>query len=163
MSLVEERPVTEMGECTPVSAPILEGGSAPLCPDCGHPMLPAGLESDEGSDLRFRCFVRKGGERGYIAECVDLDLAAESDTWDGAVSGLHDAIVGYLMVVLDGVETEQAVPQTILRPSPLSHRIRYHVGYWRNRLIRLLSGGRRNPNSEFYSSPYGLGNQQCHV
>jgi hypothetical protein len=106
--------------------------------------------------------VRKGGERGYLAECIDLDLGAESETLEGAVNGLHDAMLGYLMVVLDGVETDQEAPAAVLRPAPLSHRIRYHWEYMKYK-IGALFGGYHQYKKKFYVAPYGLGNLPCHV
>ena len=145
MHVAEEIAPTEMGQ----SAPFLEGTSVPIVDESGSP-------------LRLRCFVRKGGERGYVAECIDLDLGAESETLTGAVKGLNDAMIGYLMVVLDGIETDQEPPAVVLRPSPLSHRVQYNLGYMKYRIAAFLFGRHRHSTKKFYSAPYGLGNLPCH-
>jgi hypothetical protein len=108
----------------------------------------------------LRCFVRRGRGGRYIAECIDLDLGAESDTLEGAIEGLGDAIVGYLMVVLEGVETEQEAPTAVLRPAPLAHRLRYQLGYLKYRIAHIF---RREPHKKerFYSAPFGLSASHC--
>ena len=75
--------------------------------------------------IALRCFVRAGGRpRLFIAECIDLDLMVEAPTSDEAVASLYDAITGYLEVVFDGPHPD--LTGLIPRPSPLSHRLRYH-------------------------------------
>jgi hypothetical protein len=159
MNVDEEISVTEMGD----GAPILEGGSAPHCSECGQLMLPAAIENQSGSGIRLRCFVRQSGSHCYIAECIDLDISAESETLEGAVSGLNDAIYGYLLVVLDGVDTDQEAPTAVLRSSPLSHRIRYYWGYLKYKIGAAVSLRHRSSPKKFYRAPHGLGNSQCHV
>jgi len=158
MDIVEEVAITEMGD----EVTVMEGTSSHLCPECGGPMLPTALQHESGSEIPLRCFVRQAGANLYIAECIDLDISAESESLEGAVNGLRDAIIGYLMVVLDGVETDQEAPAAILRPSPLSHRIRYHWEYAKYR-IGTLFGGYHHYKRKFYQAPYGLGNTPCHV
>jgi hypothetical protein len=158
MDVVEEVAITEMGE----EVTVVEGGSSYHCPDCGGPMLPTALQNESGSEIRLRCFVRKGGARGYLAECIDLDLGAESETLEGAVNGLRDAMIGYLMVVLDGVETDQEAPAPILRPAPLSHRIRYHWEHAKYQIGALL-GGSHHSKRKFYDAPYGFGHLPCRI
>lgn len=157
MELLDEGTATEMER----SASIFEGGAAPHCARCGGPMLPSAFQHGGGASIPLRCFVREVRNGRYVAECIDLDLGAESDTLDGAIEGLGDAIVGYLMVVLEGVETEQEAPAAILRPAPLSHRLRYHFGYLMYKFARALS---REPNrtARFYQAPFGLSASQCH-
>jgi hypothetical protein len=158
MDVVEEIAITEMGE----EVTVVEGSSSHVCSDCGGPMLPAALESESGSEIPLRCFVRQAGKDLFIAECIDLDISAESGSLKGAVNGLRDAIIGYLMVVLDGVETDQEAPAAILRPAPLSHRVRYHWEYVKYK-IGALFGGYHHYKRKFYEAPYGSGNQHCHV
>jgi hypothetical protein len=157
MDVVERVAITEMSE----EVTVMEGSSSHHCPECGGPMLPTALQDQSGSQIRLRCFVRKGGARGYVAECIDLDLGAESETLDGAVNGLRDAIIGYLMVVLDGVETDQEAPAAILRPAPLSHRIRYH---WERAKYQIGArlGGYHHSERKIYDAPYGFGHRPCH-
>ena len=101
-------------------------------------MLPTALQHESGSEIPLRCFVRQARANLYIAECIDLDISAESESLEGAVNGLRDAIIGYLMVVLDGVETDQEAPAAIRRPAPLSHRIRYHWEHAKYRNWRIF-------------------------
>ena len=66
----------------------------------------------------------------YLAECVDLDLISEGGTPEEAIGKLQEAICGYLEAAFDGQSTEGLV----LRPSPLSRRLRYHWHWIRTRL-----------------------------
>lgn len=122
-------------------------------------MMPSGLEGATGSGIGLRCFARKVGKR-YVAECIDLDLAAESDTLIGAIDGLRDAVMGYLMVIFEGIETDQEVRASdILRPAPLSHFVRYYLEYCMHRALDLFSFGLRSESDEkfYYCAPNRLG------
>jgi hypothetical protein len=158
MELVKEVAITEMDD----EVTVMEGSSSHLSPDCGGPMLPTALQHESGSEIPLRCFVRQAGANLYIAECIDLDISAESESLEGAVNGLRDAIIGYLMVVLDGVETNQEAPAAIRRPAPLSHRIRYHWEHFKYQIGALL-GGYHHSKRKFYDGPTGLGHTPCHV
>jgi hypothetical protein len=105
------------------------------CNTCGQPIITApSLQCAEcGSVTRLRCFVF-AAKGHYVAECIDLDISAEADTLEGAISGLQDAMDGYLSVVLD-----TNTSGVILRPSPFSHRIRYYIEYVRDAIAALLS------------------------
>jgi hypothetical protein len=162
MHLVEEEvAVTEMGTGTS-NARVYEGaGSGARCPECGSPDFPAALQDESGSAITLRCFVRQVVHDLYIAECIDLDLGVEAETEDAAIAGLHDEIIGYLLVVLEGVETEQEVPAAVLRPAPISHRIRYYFEYAKLLIAKWLLGSRPHPGKKFYQAPYGLGGSGC--
>jgi hypothetical protein len=69
----------------------------------------------------LRCIVYPNKPGEYTAECVDLDIMARAKTPEEAFHQVRMAIKGYLAVVLEG-QTEGLLP----RPSPLSHRLRYH-------------------------------------
>jgi hypothetical protein len=140
MTPVEEIVATEMGE----SAPIL-GGAVPL------PLPEAGKKAK----LCLRCFAYKVRDGLYRAECIDLDIGTESESLQGAIRGLGDAIYGYLMVVFEDVKTNEEMPAAVLRPSPLSHRLQYYLGYLVNKIGSFF---RRDDNSKrkFYRTPYGL-------
>jgi hypothetical protein len=97
------------------------------CEECGGLTItaPALRCSGCGEKHYLRCFVRQAGDT-YVAECVDLDITAESSTVEGAIGGLQDAMCGYLAVVFDGgpnMDTRGLIP----RLAPLSHRIRYEI------------------------------------
>ncbi len=70
--------------------------------------------------LRCMVYPNKPGE--YTAECVDLDIMVRASTPQQAFHELRSAIKGYLAVVVEG-ETEGMLP----RPSPLGHRLHYHL------------------------------------
>jgi len=59
-------------------------------------------------------------ENGYIAECIDLNLAVFRPTPEGAIAELKQAMRGYLELALGGCPAE-----LIPRRSPLSHRLRF--------------------------------------
>ncbi len=98
--------------------------SCPLL-QCGHC----------GEIRPLRCFFYQAEPNLYVAECVDLDLISEGDTPEKAIRSLQEAMYGYLGVAFDGD------PQgLVLRPSPLSHRIRYHWHELKDRLRRIFDG-----------------------
>ncbi len=81
--------------------------------------------ADCGQEVKLRCFYYRAGKDLYVAECIDLDLLSEGQTPEEAIGGLQEAVFGYLSAVFGGhekAETKGLVP----RPSPLSHRVRYH-------------------------------------
>jgi hypothetical protein len=57
----------------------------------------------------------------WIAECIDLDLMADGRAATIAMEGLHDAMASSLKTAGEGDKTG-LVP----RPSPFTHRLRYH-------------------------------------
>ena len=72
--------------------------------------------------VTYRCFLEKCS-CGFRAVCIDLDLATESVTPDGAVKSLFDAMIGYLEVIRDGTATnERFWPY---RKAPFWERLRY--------------------------------------
>lgn len=154
MSPLQEAAPTEMEQ----EVPVFESGQGPCCPECQEPMLPAGLRDGAGSELRLRCFARQSRRGYWVAECIDLDLAAEADSLEAAIRGLGDAIMGYLMVVLEGVQTDQEVPlASVVRRSPLINRVRYWMGYFKAKLLAALSLGRLRSSKKFYQEPLGFG------
>jgi len=157
METIEETAApTETGTC----AAVVHESQSGHCPECGALLLPNGTPA---RTVELRCFVRRIKDGRYLAECIDLDLGAEADTFEGAKSSLRDAIVGYLMVVLEGVETDQELPAAILRPSPLSHRIRYHFAYWLFRAAEVLFSRRQSSTKRFYQGPYDFSSCGSHA
>lgn len=69
----------------------------------------------------LRCVIYCVKDKVYIAECIDLDIMVTDANPDQAYKKLSAAIKGYLKVARSGDPTG-LVP----RPSPLSHRVRYH-------------------------------------
>jgi predicted RNase H-like HicB family nuclease len=119
------------------------------CACCGNPMIKVPvLECGHcGETVPLRAFCYKTS-RGYVAECVDLNLMSQGRTKDEAISSLQEAMFSYLDVVFDGGPTEGL----ILRLSPLSHRIRYHLHDWYHSARGFLKRGGRHrhlmPKSE---------------
>jgi hypothetical protein len=116
------------------------------CDNCGQPVITApALQCAEcGSVIRLRCFVRPVSDC-YVAECIDLDISVEAKTLKGAIAGLQDAMLGYLGVVLD-----TNTSGLVLRPSPLTHRIRYYIEYAKN-VVGVLSSRPRERAEKFFT------------
>ncbi len=96
------------------------------CPQCGSLLIaqPVLQCAHCGEEIALRCFVyREGRHLGYIAECIDLNLLSQGKTPEEAIAKLQEAMFGYLMVAYEGESTKGLV----LRPSPLSHRLRYRA------------------------------------
>lgn len=74
--------------------------------------------------LELRCFARKDGN-AYVAVCIDLCLAAQGETMQGAVEKLDSMIHFY---VADVLENEREFAHQLLnRKAPLSQRFTWHV------------------------------------
>jgi hypothetical protein len=86
-------------------------------------------------EQRFHCYAYAASKGRYIAECLDLDIIVEENTLHKAVSGLNDAVKGYLAVALEG-DTKGLVP----RKSPLKRRLMYR---YRVLAFCLLNGFKR--------------------
>jgi hypothetical protein len=88
----------------------------------------ASLRSENGRQVGnglgsppLRCYVYRQTPDKWVAECIDLDLMVKARTPDLAARGLQDAMLGYLKTAIEG-DSSGLLP----RPSPLSHRLRYH-------------------------------------
>jgi hypothetical protein len=149
MSTIEELATNQAPEGIPHSA----GSAVSYCEHCGNPFIavPA-LQTVEGRTLvQLRCFARRASSGCYVAECIDLDIAAEAPTLKGAIAGLQDAMRGYLLLALDGPDTNGI--RDVIRPSPLSHRIRYHFEYLKGWVsARLLPSDARS-TPRFFQFP----------
>jgi len=120
-------------EETPTDRPV---ESAPVPNDANVGAAPTLQDAEERVAVKLRCVVRPSHSGGYVAECIDLDISVEQPTLESAISGLSDAMIGYLHVVLDGQGTNAVA--SLRRPAPLSHRIRYSLGYARCKLLARL-------------------------
>jgi hypothetical protein len=76
----------------------------------------------------LRCWVYRRSTYDWIAECIDLDMVVRARTPEVAANRLQDAMISHITVTVTGGDMAGLLP----RPSPWSHRIRYH-------LCRLLS------------------------
>ena len=77
--------------------------------------------SPNAEPIILRCFAYRG-RGGYYAECVDLDILVWRETLQEAIEDLNEAIEGH-------VSTAAAhgwLPAMLKRPSPWTHRARYH-------------------------------------
>ena len=106
------------------------------CVLCGRPLIAAPkLKCAHcGERIRLRCLsYRRSGQ--YFAECIDLDLISRGETQEEAIGKLQEAMYGYLKVAFEG-DTKGL----ILRRSPFSHRLRYHL----QRLAERIAGHRKH-------------------
>jgi hypothetical protein len=146
---------------TAENVPASEGSPVHYCDRCGSPMIAApALYNEDGTLLVLRCFVRLG-KGCFIAECIDLDISAEAATLEAAIAGLQDAMSGYLEVVFEGLATDER--PSVLRLSPLSHRIRYHLDYFKYRVIEFIFRTHESKTKKFYEVPSGMVRSHCGV
>lgn len=103
--------------------------------------------------LTLRCLAYRDSI-SYVAECLDLNLLVRRESAEQAMQSLEEAIRGYLLSVLDTKQDLQRFVKTgsidglLPRPSPLSHRIRYHMYL----VAALVSGNRRSFQLNEYPS-----------
>lgn len=93
----------------------------------------------KGDQLSFRCMVFPRGN-GYIAECIDLNLASFRLTPEQARAHLEESVCSYLELAWEG-DPSGLIP----RPSPALHKLRY-------RLLQLKSVF-QNVSWNFLTSP----------
>lgn len=95
------------------------------CPVCGEPIISSPtLECAHcGKRIMLRCFTYSPAQGRHIAECIDLDLLSQGNTREQAIGKLQEAMFSYLSVAFD---EEKSTKGLVLRPSTLSHRLRYH-------------------------------------
>jgi predicted RNase H-like HicB family nuclease len=138
----EQRP---MDKSTPESCAhpfeqALSGGLRKVhhCPQCGSLLIgvPVLKCAHCGSQMPLRAFVYNPEPGLYIAECIDLDILSQGKSPEEAVSKLQEAMFSYLAAAFDGTSTKGLVP----RPSPLSHRLRYHWHHLVNRVKGFFLG-----------------------
>jgi hypothetical protein len=104
-----------------------------------YPVIKHSAKQLPPMSLVLRCVVFKNKENEYSAECVDLDLLVYGKTSYEALHSLRGAIVGYIAVAFDG-DVTGLVP----RPSPFSHRARYHLYALRAAFSIGMAGAKRN-------------------
>jgi hypothetical protein len=80
------------------------------------------------SDLILRCYAEQEPDRTWFGICIDLNLAAEGDSFEEVRGKLHAMIHDYLAEALtvDG----QYIGDLIPRKAPVYFRVRYHVIAW---------------------------------
>jgi len=81
--------------------------------------------------ITLRCVAYRDGD-SYIAECIDLNLLVRRESISEAACSIEDAIRGYMVTLLDNEDSLKElmgggkIKGLLPRPSPLSHRLRYH-------------------------------------
>jgi len=71
----------------------------------------------------FRCYVRRDGTV-FSAVCIDLSLAAQDDTMEGARAKLDALVHEYLDTVF--AHHREHLADLLYRPAPLAQRLTYH-------------------------------------
>jgi hypothetical protein len=95
---------------------------------------PPKIPSRTEKSFSFRCFFYHQKSTGmFVAECIDLDLMVKARKPNKAMRELRDAVYGYVQVALESDLDGALIP----RPSPLSHRLHYHVVRLASRLSLL--------------------------
>ena len=84
------------------------------------------------SDLLLRCYASKVGDQ-WQAFCIDLNLAAQGDSFDEVRSKLKNMIKDYLIDSLAGEDQEYA-DQLLQRKAPFGIIAEYH---WYQFLTRI--------------------------
>jgi predicted RNase H-like HicB family nuclease len=102
----------------------------------GSPVLTC---ADCGEEVTFRSYTYVKDGKHY-AECIDLNLISRGSTQEEAIGKLQEAMFGYVETALEGDPKG-----LIMRPSPLSHRIRYLIHCW---LKRSKHSGHKTPMME---------------
>ena len=64
------------------------------------------------AQYRFHAIIEKEGEE-YCALCLELDIATESGTLEGAKRNLRDAVAGYIESVVRDGEEEEFIPRPV--------------------------------------------------
>ncbi len=106
------------------------------CPECGSPLIcvPVLTCAHCGEQVPLRAFLYSARQGQYLAECIDLDLLSQGTTPEEAIARLQEAMASYLLAAFDGESTKGLV----VRPSPLSRRLRYHLHCFVGRLSGLF-------------------------
>ena len=79
----------------------------------------------KANQLFLRCMAERDGDQ-WVAQCLDLCLAAQADTYEEAKSKLDLMIREYVEDALVG-EDRQYAQELMLRSAPLSQWVKY---YW---------------------------------
>lgn len=76
--------------------------------------------------LEVRCFAEPIGKESWQAFCVDLDLAAQAESFHSVRRKLDAMIDDYVTEAVQGEDREYC-EQLLSRKSPLSLRAKYHT------------------------------------
>lgn len=75
------------------------------------------IDPEQGS-VSLRCFVVQR-ETYFVAVCLDVCLAAQDETLEGAKQKLHDQVLDYMMDAFEEKNFD-------MRPAPLEHWVTYY-------------------------------------
>ncbi len=75
-------------------------------------------------DMVLRCYAEEIDGQ-WQAFCIDLNLAAQADTFEDARVSLHSMIGSYVYDAIEGEDQDYA-DQLLTRRAPISLRLRYH-------------------------------------
>ena len=94
-------------------------------------------------ELILRCFAERTGDQ-WVAFCIDLNLAAQADTFDEAHTKLEGMVKEYVYDALAGEDRDHA-PELMRRKAPLGILARYHCiailvrfAHWKSELHRIF-------------------------
>jgi len=76
-------------------------------------------------DLLLRCYAERERDGTWFGICIDLNLAAQGDSFEEVRAKLHAMIRDYLADAL--TVDEQYIGDLIPRQAPLYFRARYHL------------------------------------
>ena len=85
--------------------------------------------------LVLGCYARRTGKRWY-GVCLDLNLAAEADTFEELRAKINGMIVSYIDTVLD-TDNRESIPELLCRRAPLRDWLIYYAIKTGNTIRRL--------------------------
>lgn len=88
-------------------------------------------------DLILRCYAEQERNGTWFGICVDLNLAAQGDSFEEVRTKLHDMIRDYLADAL--TVDEQYIGDLIPRKAPLYFQARYHLLAWLERFRKVAA------------------------
>jgi hypothetical protein len=74
-------------------------------------------------DLIVRGYIERNGDL-WVAVCVDIPLAAQSDTPEGAAEKLKSQIYDYLC---EAFSEPKYTASILSRKAPIAHRLKHHA------------------------------------
>jgi hypothetical protein len=96
------------------------------------------------TDLKLRCYAEQEENNTWFAICIDLNLAAQADTFEEVRAELHKMVRDYVMEALtvDAQHIEDLIP----RHAPWPFLLRY---YWLSLLERFHKATRETATRLF--------------
>jgi hypothetical protein len=85
----------------------------------------------------FTCYAI-GGDRGWEAICIDLDIAVQGDSFGQVYDDLNQAVTDYVETAL--LEDKAAARDLLARRAPLSVRLHHKLHFLRTWLFGHTDG-----------------------